>query len=149
MIHAVASPRGHTAEETGIIGAIKRFFKNIPESVLVSFPYMFFSLLLITALLLLVEVGLQARRLRATKLLIARQNAIAEERDTFWHLAANYLRAPITLMVGGIELLTTDKDVRLPAVARLEAFAKSLQKKVFDIMAHIEQSKTLKKPDEH
>jgi signal transduction histidine kinase len=92
---------------------------------------------------MLIQVVINSRRLQATKLLIAKQRAVAEERDTFWHLAANYLRAPITLMVGGVELLSTDKDIRLPAVAQLEVFTKNLQKKVFAIMSRIEQSRTL------
>ncbi len=130
-------------EDTGILGAIKRFFKNIPGSVLVSFPYILFALLLLAAGAMLVQFLIGSRRLKETKLLIAKQKAVAEERDTFWHLAANYLRAPITLMIGGVELLSTDKDIRLPAVAQLEVFAKNLQKKVFAIMSHIEQSRTL------
>ncbi|HMS50646.1 MAG TPA: fibronectin type III domain-containing protein, partial [Candidatus Saccharibacteria bacterium] len=130
-------------EEKGIIGAIKRFLKNLPEAVLVSFPYALFSLLLLAAGAMLIQVVISSRRLQATKLLIAKQKAVAEERDTFWHLAANYLRAPITLMVGGVELLSTDKDIRLPAVAQLEVFTKNLQKKVFAIMSRIEQSRTL------
>ncbi len=130
-------------QEGGIIGAIKRFFKNLPEVVLVSFPYALFSLLLLAACAMLVQVIINSRRLQATKLLIAKQRAVAEERDTFWHIAANYLRAPITLMVGGVELLSTDKDIRPQAVANLEAFTKNLQKKVFAIMSRIEQSRTL------
>ncbi len=127
-------------EPTSLIEQLKKFLRNVPEVVLVTFPYAFFSLLLIAALGLLVEVWLQSKRLRATKLLIARQEAIAKERDTFWHLAANYLRAPITLMVGGIELLSDDKT---PGIARLQTLSKQLQTKVGTIMARIEDSKSL------
>ncbi len=125
---------------TSLIERLKQFFRNVPEVVLVSFPYAFFSLLLIGALALLIEVGLQARRLQATKLLLARQAAVAKERDTFWHLAANYLRAPITLMIGGVELLSDDKT---PGIAKLQTLSKQLQTKVGVIMERIEQSKSL------
>lgn len=127
-------------EPTSLIEQLKKFLRNVPEVVLVTFPYAFFSLLLIGALALLVEVWFQAKRLRATKLLIARQEAVAKERDTFWHLAANYLRAPITLMVGGIELLSDDKT---PGISKLQTLSKQLQTKVGTIMERIEDSKSL------
>ena len=123
-----------------LIEQLKKFFRDVPAVVLVSFPYVLFSLLLIGALALLIEVGLQAKRLRATKLLIARQESVAKERDTFWHLAANYLRAPITLMVGGVELLS---DERVPGVDKLQASTSKLQAKVGGIMQRIEESKSL------
>jgi sugar lactone lactonase YvrE len=126
--------------EPGLVEQIRRFLRSIPAGVLVVFPYAFFSLLLIGALVLMIEVLLQTRRLHATRLLIARQQAVAKERDTFWHLAANYLRAPITLMVGGIEILHDDK---VPGVTKLQALSATLQRKVGAIMESIEQSKSL------
>ena len=130
-------------QDYGLFGTFKRFFNNIPETILVNFPYLLFALMLLATATMFVQVIIESRRLKATMLLIAKQTAIAEERDTFWHLAANYLRAPVTLMVGGIELMSVDKDVRSPAITKLEVLAKNLQKRVSRIMIAIEQSQTL------
>lgn len=128
-------------DETGVLGAIKKFVRSLPAGVVVAFPYALLGLLLLAALILFVELLRELRRIKALQVLINKQRLLAEERDAFWHLAANYLRAPVTLIVGGAEALheahTTSGTT---AIANL---ASSLQKRVADIMAKIEGSTSL------
>ncbi len=122
---------------------IKDFVRKLPEGVVRSFPFVLFGLALMGVALILLETRRQGRHLRALNALIAKQRSIAQQRDTFWHLAANYLRAPVTLLMGGSELLElkAQKTARQNAVIRL---VKSLQTKVSVIMQNIEESDTLK-----
>lgn len=131
-----------TQEPGGIINRLKEFFNRIPAAVLEGFPYFLFALLLLVAFALFIEMLRQRSRLQELKVLLAEQQAVAEKRDTFWHLAANYLRAPITLLMGGADLLALDK-VSGTESAQLTSTSKRLQSKVTDIMSQIEKSRSL------
>lgn len=126
----------------GIIAQLRRLVSRVPAVVLVNFPYALFGLLLLAALALLIEVARQTKRLQHLNLLLEKQRSVAEKRDTFWHLAANYLRAPITLLMGGADLLALSKlDSR--EAHQLTTLSQRLQTKVASIMHQIEHSRTL------
>ncbi len=137
-------------KDSGIIGFIKSIgsdigsaVKKIPASVIINFPYLLFGLLLVGVFLALSEWMRQSARLRRALGLAKKQQKLAEERDTFWHLAANYLRAPVTLLVGGAELLQ-DEAFEPKVTNRITALATALQSKVSVIMSKIEHSVTLR-----
>lgn|GEM_PF-1868100 len=109
-----------------------RFIDHIPRIVLVGFPYLLFVLLAaIMAVVLrsLVQEIVTTRRLRR---LYQLQDAVAEQKDVFVQLASHYLRTPLTVITGGVELAaeTTqpaqDKDIQ------------ALSKKASTLAAHIE-----------
>jgi signal transduction histidine kinase len=116
--------------------------KKIPASVVVNFPYVLFAILLIGVFLAFSEWLRQSARLKRALRVVKKQQKLAEERDTFWHLAANYLRAPVTLLVGGAELLQ-DESFDPKITHRITTIASNLQLKVRSIMAKIERSTTL------
>lgn len=122
---------------------IANFVRNLPEGVVRGFPYALFSLALGGIALILLETRRQGRRLQALKALIARQRSIAQQRDTFWHLAANYLRAPVTLLMGATEIIQLKKkhSAAQNGIVKLVA---NLQNNVSEIMGSIENSDTLK-----
>jgi len=130
-----------SAVEAGVLGAFKNFVRSLPAGVVIAFPYALFGLLLLAALILLIELIRELRRLRLLLVLIRKQQLLAEERDTFWHLAANYLRAPVTLIVGGAEALR-ESHIQESTTA-IAALAASLQSKVAQIMSKIEGSASL------
>lgn len=129
-------------DEQGILGALKHFVRNLPAAVVIAFPYAIFGFLLLAVLLLAVELWREIRRYHVVAALIRKQRLLAEERDAFWHLAANYLRAPITLIVGGAESLHESHDGPTPVTISL--VAASLQTKVASIMKQIEDSSSLR-----
>lgn len=128
-------------DEHGLLGAIKHFVRSLPVIVVVGFPYAMFVLLGLAACALLVELFRELRRLHLLQILIHKQQLLAEERDAFWHLAANYLRAPVTLIVGGTEALNDVKTTT--TTTSLSGVATSLQTKVAEIMKKIEGSTSL------
>jgi signal transduction histidine kinase len=130
------------ATPQGIIAQLKELVGHVPTAVLVSFPFILFGLLFLAALTLLIEMLHQAKRLQKLNLLLAEQRSVADKRDTFWHLAANYLRAPITLLMGGTDLLALNKE-NTAETKQLTALSQRLQTKVAKIMQSIEKSHTL------
>lgn len=155
---AGVSPSLPPPADNSIIGKIKQLLNHIPASVLVSFPYVMFGLLFAGAVGVLIEMFHQIHRLKVLNALLAKQRSIAQQRDTFWHLAANYLRAPITLLMGGVELLNVSSPVakslgaavaanahiaKSPTVTKIAALVTSMQSKVSGIMEQIEHSSSL------
>ena len=130
---------------SGAVGAVGKvlghFIAHLPVAVVVGFPYALFILLLLGALAALIELGRELRRLRLVQALLVRQKVLAEERDTFWHLAANYLRAPVTLVVGGAEALAEQHKTTI--IAKINKIAQDLQFKVAAIMQQAEDSHSL------
>lgn len=141
---------------------LKNFLRSVPEPVLIAFPYVLFGTVATSIGFMVAEMGRQARRLKTLQALIAKQRAIAQQRDTFWHLAANYLRAPITLLMGGVDLLSlsTSKPVAQslgsavaadakipmassPVIAKISKLVTTMQQNVERIMQRIEGSSTL------
>ncbi len=136
---------------------VTEFVRNLPEGTVRSFPYVLFGMVLAAALLMLYEVRRQSERLKVLKALIAKQRSVAQQRDTFWHIAANYLRAPVTLLIGGAELLELNQSksqakAKAKPESRKSAFStttlstliQGLQAKVSTIMSGIENSQTLR-----
>lgn len=128
-------------DEAGILGAIKHFVRSLPAGVVIAFPYALFSLLFVATLILLIELYRELRRIQELQILLRKQRLLAEERDAFWHLAANYLRAPVTLIVGGAEALRESQVG--DSTSAIATLASSLQTKVANIMAKIEGSTSL------
>ena len=139
------------AEPGGILGVLKDIVRAIPEPVLRSFPYVVVGLMGLLSLAMLFEMYRQSRRLAQLNLLLAKQAKVAEDRDTFWHLAANYLRSPITLLVGSVDLMTdpSPKTKAQPTTAPakltlgLTSLVHDMQTKVMKIMDQIETSQSL------
>ncbi len=153
--------QGQQPTESGIIAKLKELINKIPAPLLRSFPYIVVGLMGLSALAMFIEMLRQAARLKELNLLIQKQASVAEERDTFWHLAANYLRAPITLLMGGVDLLASPKvalslgagvaaNATIPSqsvnpelTAKITKLVTNMQTKVSDIMDQIEHSKSL------
>lgn len=124
-----------------LLAVAQQFADKVPSGVVVAFPYILFGFLGLGIVALLIELGLELKRTRALEELIRKQQLLAEERDAFWHLAANYLRAPVTLIVGGAEALRESHIT--DGTAAISSLAGSLQIKVSQIMGKIETSTSL------
>lgn len=146
LVSAGSGETGSTtpSDELGVLGAIKHFVRSLPAVVVVAFPYLLYGLLMLAVLLLIIELIRELRRAHILEALINKQRLLAEERDAFWHLAANYLRAPVTLIVGGAEALS-ERNKNKDTVA-ISTLASSLKTKVSEIMKKIEESTS---PDLH
>lgn len=83
--------------------AIKKGVRAIPEPVAYAFPYLLFVLLGAAGLLLLLQTVREAGEVTQLARALKRDQAIAEEKDTFITLASHYLRTPTAIMRGAIE----------------------------------------------
>ncbi len=88
----------------------KKKFLKMPQEVLVAFPWLLFILLLITALVFAWSSLQERRREAKYTRQLAWQKSLAEQKHNFITLSAHYFRTPLTLISGGIELLTSLPD---------------------------------------
>ncbi len=147
-----------------IADKVRELLRSLPEPVVRAFPFVLFIGTIAGTGIMALETRRQARRLQILRSLITKQRSLAQQRDTFWHLAANYLRAPVTLLMGGVELLMLNtpkttaakslgaavaKDANISstnaaAVEKIAKLVKNMQMKVAAIMDEIESSQTLR-----
>lgn len=110
--------------------------KHIPRVVLVGFPYLLF---LILAGILVGLTQIIWRENKATKTLRAfyrLQSDVAAQKETFIQLVSHYLRTPLTMIAGGIELAETDTE-SVTLASKLQVKAKDLRQQAESLLAGI------------
>lgn len=95
--------------EEGFIGQVLAFLeatiRAIPTPVAISLPYLLLVVLLLIILLLYAQSRREAAELERRMAALKRARQLAEEKDGFVQLASHYLRTPLTLIRGGVDLL--------------------------------------------
>lgn len=122
---------------------VARFFSAFYKPVIYTFPYLLYVLLGVNALLLLLQERRELTELRAVRLHVQRAHTLAEQKDTFISLTSHYLRTPLTILLGGLDLLQSSGNVEdLPA---LQAAGEQLRLRVEQL---VERSTTTKSAQE-
>jgi len=85
----------------------KKKFLNLPEDVLVIFPWLLFILLLTTAAVFAWSSLQERRREAVLRRQLDWQKSLAEQKKNFITLSSHYFRTPMTIISGGLELVTS------------------------------------------
>jgi len=85
--------------------AATRAVKTLPSPVVHSFPYVLFLLLGINGALLLAQVQREVHEYRVEQALLARVRQLNDSKKTFTELVSHYLRTPLSVIQGGVDLL--------------------------------------------
>lgn len=99
--------------ETTTSSPLERAVKQIPTPIIYGFPYLLFILLAIAILILVWQVRREIAESERLQALLAKEKILATEKTTFIQVASHYLRTPLTLINGGLDLATSD-----PALAQ-------------------------------
>lgn len=129
--------------ENPVYESIGRAVKKVPAPVAYSFPY----LLLFVILLLVVRLILQSRQ-EVNRLVVATRAQEAEkqltlEKENFMMLSSHYLRTPITVINGSIELMQSLKQITEEVAKTLNGAGKLLMGEVSSLLERLEQDKKL------
>ncbi|HKU18630.1 MAG TPA: HAMP domain-containing sensor histidine kinase [Candidatus Saccharimonadales bacterium] len=119
---AAAAPAGgtHTVTDvqqlsaySGPLGALKQLLdsaantvRTLPKPVVYSFPYALFALLGVDVLLLLLQAKRELKEYHSLQRRAAQEQTMAEVKKTLIDLVSHYLRSPLTVVSGGIDLLS-------------------------------------------
>lgn len=142
----IAQPSGPPAAPVseGIDSGFGQWLLSIPAGFVFVFPYIMLLPLLVLLIILLYQSYREARAAEELQLAYLRAKQLAEEKVDFIALASHYLRTPLTLMKGGIDML----DMNQPPVngsllsglgAAITAFGSSIEA----IILRTEQNPTL------
>jgi signal transduction histidine kinase len=118
---------------------VKQVFRNLPQTAINSFPYAFF---LVLGLVAVTDLLLIKRELRASRVLmdaIGKQKVMIELKNNFLGLASHYLRTPLTVIIGGIDLMESEKSLGEPTLSNLKSATNQMSdhvKTILDSEAH-------------
>jgi signal transduction histidine kinase len=134
------------AQGSGPAAAIQRVYRNLqqaigalPTPIVDSFPYILFILLGLNALLLFLQLQREIHEYRIAQAFLDRARALAEQKQMFTELTSHYLRTPLSVLAGGIELLLKDKTI-LSTQISLQSVADRMRAKVDQLIAQTRQS---------
>jgi len=123
---------------------VKEWLRSLPANTAIVVPYYIFLMVVILALIPILQSVREALFARQIALLLQREHAIAEEKDNFVALASHYLRAPLTLMNGGLDDIVANNELTTEQLAPLKIQLASLDSKIGSILQDIDTNTALK-----
>gem|GEM_PF-2973937 len=123
---------------------LKRFLRSPQAPTIVSGAL--FGLLLLVAIILIYQAYKEWQRSNRLAAIVARNNQLVGDKTQFLALAAHHLRTPITIIRGGVELMSAlaAKSEKPPVASqRLEALAGHLRDRIEQIIAEVDASPDL------
>ena len=115
--------------------SVKQVFRSIPESVINSFPYFLFILLGFVVVFVILQVRRELIAARKAKNAIEQEKLIIELKRNFLGLASHYLRTPLTILSGGVELMEGTKAASTEVLAPMKNVIDGLSDHVKKIIA--------------
>ncbi|HSX33475.1 MAG TPA: HAMP domain-containing sensor histidine kinase [Candidatus Saccharimonadales bacterium] len=110
----------------------KKFVANLPKPVVYSFPYILLVLLGANVALLLLQTWRELKGYRELQAFVARERTAAEAKTTLMELIAHYFRTPLTILLGGIDMI--DPKASGPIAASMKTVAEHLRVSVEQLL---------------
>lgn len=128
--------------------SMKEWLRNLPDNTAVAVPYYIFLIVVILALIPILQSIREALFARQIRALLAREQAIAEQKDNFVALASHYLRNPSTLMNGAADNALASNEVTTEQIAPLHVELVSLEANISSILEDVSSNSALKEISE-
>lgn len=128
---------------TGAVNTATELVRALPAPVVYGFPYFLLLLLAINVILIVIQAFREVKEYNVLKALVARGQSVAEAKKTLAQLVSHYLRTPLTLMMGGADMLKQDPNLQT-AVARLEPLLTRLHLKIEGLISQTIDTSTVK-----
>jgi signal transduction histidine kinase len=87
---------------------VKRVVRALPKPVVYTFPYALLLALAANVVVLSLQGWRELKSYRRLELFVTRERNISEAKLTLLELAAHYLRTPLTVLSGGIEMIASE-----------------------------------------
>ncbi|HSX15815.1 MAG TPA: ATP-binding protein [Candidatus Saccharimonadales bacterium] len=97
------------AAQAALNGAT-RLIGRLPKPVIRSFPYLLFLILAGNMIILGLQTRHELHELGVAKQLLERQREVANAKKVLMELISHYFRTPLTLLDGGVEMLTASPE---------------------------------------
>lgn len=123
---------GTTSPTVTVIQKILHAVRLLPNAIKYGLPFLLFVVLALDILILMLLRRHEIEEQKRIRQLIERERQISSLKQTFIALASHYLRTPLAVLAGGVDLLNSLGQAPGPAVA-------ALQRTVTDLRARVEQ----------
>lgn len=120
--------------------AVLSFVGTLPMPVLYGLPYFLFAILLLNIVLLLVQTQRELREIAILRRIISIERNTGLEKNVFVTLASHYLRTPISIMQGGLDLLLTARKIPPQTAESAKQIIDTMRTKVETLLARSEAS---------
>lgn len=140
--NVIAAPQPAPSLLQAIVGAPAKLvqsaeqgIRTLPNVVKYSLPYFLFIFLAADILFLLYHARREISASRQLEALIKQEREMGGLKKTFTSLISHYLRTPLSIVKGGVDLLVSLNKVASPAIANLQADTKVLGDKIDQLIA--------------
>lgn len=120
---------------------IGKVIQDVPKPVAYSFPYILLILIGVLTARLLFQTRRELRRIGAIKAAATREKQLELEKQNFLMLVSHYLRTPVTVMKGNIELAASLKSIPEAGLQNLQAVVTSLQSEIDNLLGSLSENK--------
>jgi signal transduction histidine kinase len=127
--------------------AVLGFVGTLPTPVLYSIPYFLFVLLLVNIVLLLAQTQREIREVAVLQHIIEIERKTGLEKSTFISLASHYLRTPISIIQGGLDLLNRISPLDPQARAAAQQATENMRLKVDMLLARSDAASQIASED--
>lgn len=140
-----SSPHRLTSDNFGgaAYQSIGRLALKLPQPVAYGIPYFLLLLIGILVLRFGLQAGHEIKRVGVIATTVEREKQLAFEKHNFMMLSSHYLRTPITVVRGNIELAASLKTLPETLANQLAAMMSGIQEKVGGVLKQLEENQGL------
>ncbi|HEV2412716.1 MAG TPA: ATP-binding protein [Candidatus Saccharimonadales bacterium] len=109
--------------------------KILPHAIIYAFPYILFVMLGIYTLMVFYQSAKEIREYARLESLLSRARGVNEMKKTFIELASHYLRTPMTLLTGGVDLSKSLGGVDTKIIPVLQAATQDMHTKIEQLLS--------------
>lgn len=123
--------------------AVGEAIKKVPEPIAYGFPYFLLFLIVLLIARLIIQSRQELNRLRVAALAQQAEKQLVTEKTNFMMLSSHYLRTPLTVIQGNIELMQSLKQINEEVGKTLSSAGKLLLEQVSSLLGRLEEDKKL------
>jgi signal transduction histidine kinase len=135
-----ASAAAPTDTTSPFITAVRRLARAVPVPVAYAFPYLLLLLLGTGLILLLFQTRREVAEAESLHHALTGAQVLAKDKATLTELASHYLRTPLAVMSGGLDILSIQHDLADPAAATIKPAIATLHDQVETLLGEIVNS---------
>ncbi len=113
---------------------LERLNGYLPPTLVAAFPWLLFLILLMIILRLAQQAWNESRALKLLEQTLAKEKSLSEEKSNFINLGSHYLRTPLTIISGAVDLIGSIQPGL--ALDDLKKYTVQLKTAVDDILKH-------------
>lgn len=122
---------------------VGEFVQKIPTPVAYSLPYALISLVGVLIIRLILQTKKELERVSEVAGKIRQEKTLLEEKQNFLMLSSHYMRTPMTVIKGNIELLQSLKSLNDQSAASLQLITNSIQEKIETMLSQLTKTSGL------